>query len=812
MADLKFLIGDQADLNDLAKADGQFIVAMNEDQDAINIYTDMKDDNNVIQRMPLDLSSKGDTLAYDALTGVLELKSGNNTLSTAVVQGGGTSIRLADVTGANISLTHNTATITWTDPDNVELDGITLAQWAGTRVIRKVGSAPADISDGTTVVDSITKNQYSSSGYQDTGLTYGTVYYYRFFPYTQDNLSTAGTSTNITPVREVIDNVPSQNGSLTYNGASQTASFNNYNTNKMTVSGNTGTNAGTYTATFTPKSDYQWSDGSTTGKTVSWIIGKAQIVKPTATTSTFTYDGTNKTIVLSPVPDSNLTTLTNNTKSAAGNYTATLVIDDKDNYEWASGGTTDATYLWTINKATLTIPTVKSNVILTYTGSEINALTASKFNDYDSTKMTISGYTATNAGNHTATFHLIDSDNYQWNGPTITDRDVVWNIAKATSSITKSKSSITLNASKLYDDVTITLSTGDGSLSVQSSDSSIASVALQSGSTYRISAESNGTTTIVASVTEGTNYLSASTSITVEVSLVGELNNTDWATISSVSTAGTASTYWDVGDCKEITLNGTVGTLSLSNQKESVYILGFNHNSSIEGTGITFGGFKTAVTNGIDVCLVDDTYNSNAGYSGAKKFQMNHWGTNSTPYNTNYGGWAACDMRYDILGSTNQAPTPYGSTKTTSATGKNPTSTCATSPVNNTLMAALPSALRSVMKPITKYTDNKGNSSNVAANVTTTIDYLPLLSEFEVQGTRSYANEYEKNNQVQYKYFENGNSKIKYRHDSTSSAARWWLRSPNYGNATGFCYVNTDGGANTGNSRSSYGVAPAFLV
>ena len=89
-------------------------------------------------------------------------------------------------------------------------------------------------------------------------------------------------------------------------------------------------------------------------------------------------------------------------------------------------------------------------------------------------------------------------------------------------------------------------------------------------------------------------------------------------------------------------------------------------------------------------------------------------------------------------------------------------------------MAALPADLRAVMKPITKYTDAVGNASNVAANVKTSVDYLPLLAEFEIFGTRSYANQYEQNSQLQYDYYKAGNSKVKYRHSATGSTAVWW--------------------------------------
>lgn len=288
------------------------------------------------------------------------------------------------------------------------------------------------------------------------------------------------------------------------------------------------------------------------------------------------------------------------------------------------------------------------------------------------------------------------------------------------------------------------------------------------------------------------------------------LNDNTWEQISTISNLGLGSACWSIGDCKSIAVSGTVGTLSVDGTYW-VYIIGFNHNSAIEGSGIQFQGFKTAQTGGTDICLIDLGYIS-ASSDGTKYFNMNHWGSFSSPYNTNYGGWSACDLRYDILGSTDKQPSVYGSTKTTSAVGYDASTTCATNPVSGTLMAALPSDLRAVMKPITKYQDNKGNSSNTAANVTATVDYLPLLAEFEIFGTRTYANTYEQNYQAQYAYYSAGNSKAKYQHSSTGSAAVWWERSPYYYTAYYFCGVNASGTASSNYSRNSYGLAPAFMV
>ena len=268
-----------------------------------------------------------------------------------------------------------------------------------------------------------------------------------------------------------------------------------------------------------------------------------------------------------------------------------------------------------------------------------------------------------------------------------------------------------------------------------------------------------------------TGYVSAKgyKNVDIELSFVSTiLDDNDWATISAVAASGKASSYWEVGDIKAVTLNGKVGTVSFSNTTLYVYIIGFNHNGSI-GT-IDFGTFKNA--SGVSLCL-SDAGDDNVYTDGTKYYNPNHWG-----YYT-YGGWAGCDMRYDILGSTDKAPSGYGSAVSSSRVGYNPTSNVTSSPVSNTLMAAFPSSLRAVMAPMTLYTDNKGNAAgNSNSNITTTVDYLPLLSEYEVFGTIKNGNTYEANYQAQYSYYANGNSKVKYKHSSTSSSTWWWLRSP----------------------------------
>ena len=113
---------------------------------------------------------------------------------------------------------------------------------------------------------------------------------------------------------------------------------------------------------------------------------------------------------------------------------------------------------------------------------------------------------------------------------------------------------------------------------------------------------------------------------------------------------------------------------------------------------------------------------------------------------------------------------------------------------------------------MTIYTDNTGGGSDNASYVTKTTDYLPLLAEYEIFGTRTYANSAEKNYQAQYAYYSAGNSKVKYRHSATGSTAWWWERSPACNTSVTFCIVYTNGTANYNSARLSGGVAPAFRV
>ena len=69
---------------------------------------------------------------------------------------------------------------------------------------------------------------------------------------------------------------PTLKGNPTYSGSAQSPTWNNYNTTYMTIGGTySATNAGSYNATFTLKSNWAWSDGGTGVLTIGWTMNKA---------------------------------------------------------------------------------------------------------------------------------------------------------------------------------------------------------------------------------------------------------------------------------------------------------------------------------------------------------------------------------------------------------------------------------------------------------------------------------------------------------------------------------------------------------
>ena len=132
------------------------------------------------------------------------------------------------------------------------------------------------------------------------------------------------------------------------------------------------------------------------------------------------------------------------------------------------------------------------------------------------------------------------------------------------------------------------------------------------------------------------------------------------------------------------------------------------------------------------------------------------------------------------------------------------------------LDAALPTDFRNALRLWSRWIDAVGNKSNLDANIEETIDACTLLAEFEAFGSRTYANQYEQNYQLQMEYYRLGNSRARKRYNEPSSTSKpwWWLASPNCNHANDFVGVSGDGGLGasyTGDSADySNLIVPAF--
>lgn len=317
------------------------------------------------------------------------------------------------------------------------------------------------------------------------------------------------------------------------------------------------------------------------------------------------------------------------------------------------------------------------------------------------------------------------------------------------------------------------------SVVLQNNDTSKEFTATYDGSNWVTQVDEYGTYTVTGTYSGGTKTETLDVEVNQEyqVSLgytpVPTLNDNDWATISYASKNNLGESLWSIGDRKEIIINGQIDDgLTLNNYSTYVFILGFNHNEALEGQGISFGGFKSALSGGRDICLTDSVHGQHK--SSGLWFNMNN-------SNSNNGGWEQSGMRNNLIPQ---------------------------------FKSCLESDLVNVLKTVNKYTDNMGGGlGSVQSNITATQDQIFLLSEYEAMGVRKKANTYEQNYQKQYQYYIDGNSRVKYKYNSTSSFASWWLRSSSSVDDYTFCYfASSNDEEQIYDAYYVFGFAPAFCV
>lgn len=171
------------------------------------------------------------------------------------------------------------------------------------------------------------------------------------------------------------------------------------------------TNAGTYTVTYkVPDTNANYAGTFS----VAFTIKKAQLEKVTLVENTFEYTG-DEIVSDGSNFDSNKMNVSGDIKATnVGNYSITVSLKDKDNYEWKDGTTADLVLNWSITQATpdYTVPTDLTGV----KGETLNDVTLpGRFTWNDPSIVLTAG-----TNKYKATYTPEDTTNYK----TITDIDI----------------------------------------------------------------------------------------------------------------------------------------------------------------------------------------------------------------------------------------------------------------------------------------------------------------------------------------------------------------------------------------------------
>ena len=182
------------------------------------------------------------------------------------------------------------------------------------------------------------------------------------------------------------------------------------------------TDAGTYQVSISGSGDDCYRS-FTALRDENWIftISPATVTPPAAVTG-LVYNGETQTGVV--LPENALFTLTGNTAKNAGEYTATASLLSKRNYVWSDGTSDDKRIAWSIARASVTPPAAVTGLV--YNGETQTGVVLP-----ENALFTLTGNTAKNAGEYTATASLVSKQNYVWADGTSDDKQIAWSIAKA---------------------------------------------------------------------------------------------------------------------------------------------------------------------------------------------------------------------------------------------------------------------------------------------------------------------------------------------------------------------------------------------
>ena len=441
--------------------------------------------------------------------------------------------------------------------------------------------------------------------------------------------------------------------------------------------------------------------------------------------------------------------------SGQGDATVSLTVDDVKEYH-----VTDNHYDHTINVTAPNGATIRvTNGTETYTGTATGSSQAYVVHTASSTytvSATLDGNTKSDTVTSSATTGQSSSVTIEFGTITVTvDADFV--TAGASISCVSGGTSCTAKTAAS----TLTFrppSTGTWTIS-----------GTISGKTYTVDATVSSLSTAV-SVSLKTKALMYSFETCTDQQLADMLESYYNGAYDATDIATLKSTYMPIGAKRSISLSAMSATgVSESHHADSYQFTIIGHEHDNLKTTSSGGKTKALLTLQTDRILYKNT--TDATYSSNYPAVADEGGY-MEPTNTNVNGWKNCPRR----------------------------TWC-----NDVFLAALPAAIKSLVKTVNKLT----SAGNQSATIDTTEDDVFLLSEIEIFGTVTNSKAGEGS---QYEYYQTASNICKKPSYTSYASARWWGRSPYASGAAYFCYVHTSGTAVCGNASDALGLAPAFCI
>lgn len=216
-----------------------------------------------------------------------------------------------------------------------------------------------------------------------------------------------------------------------YTGSSHTLALSGFDSEYMTLSGDTEASAvGTYKAVvgLKDKNNCSWNDGSSGDITISWSITKKVLTAEQSTgfaqSGTLTYNGSEQTVTITNF-NKNIHALGSDTrKTAAGTYRAT--VSPAGSYVWSDGTTTPRVVEWKIGACPVAKPAANTSKF-TYSAGTITFVPT--YAPDESAILKITGTKSASAlGSYSVEYSLKDASNYVWSGGGTGTVKIAWSI------------------------------------------------------------------------------------------------------------------------------------------------------------------------------------------------------------------------------------------------------------------------------------------------------------------------------------------------------------------------------------------------